>query len=283
LGYAAKYLIACTNTSRYPSSMVSASAQALNSAAARSGSAAMAVNTPQLIPTTVAILEDEAHVRRMLEKVVSAHPGLQLAFSAQTVKQAQELALTHAAQVYLVDLGLPDADGREFIRWVSDNQPGAASMVVTVFGDDEHIVSSFAAGAVGYLLKDAPIAEIAQRISELVAGGSPISPSVARRMLQHFVTNANPNSAPAPLMGSISQPAPLMPISQPDSKDAHLLSEREHEVLRLIEKGLSYDEIAQVLGITWHTVTGYLRRVYRKLEVRSRSEAVFEARHRGLL
>jgi DNA-binding NarL/FixJ family response regulator len=263
--------------------MVSASAQALDSAAARSGSAATAVNAPHLIPTTVAILEDEAHVRRMLEKVVNTHPGLQLAFSAQTVKQAQELALTHAAQVYLVDLGLPDADGREFIRWVSDNQPGAASMVVTVFGDDDHIVSSFAAGAVGYLLKDAPIAEVAQRIGELVAGGSPISPSVARRMLQYFVPNANSNSAPAPLMGSISQPAPLMSTAAPGNKDAHLLSEREHEVLRLIEKGLSYDEIAQVLGITWHTVTGYLRRVYRKLEVRSRSEAVFEARHRGLL
>ena len=240
---------------------------------------------PAMMPVTVAILEDEVHVRRMLEKVVSAHPGLQLAFSAQTVGEAKALAQSHAAQVYLVDLGLPDADGREFIRWVSANQPGASCMVVTVFGDDEHIVSSFAAGAVGYLLKDAPIAEIAQRIGELIAGGSPISPSVARRVLQHFVPNGNPNSAPAPLMGSISSPAPLLAAATaaPGSNDEHLLSEREHEVLRLIEKGLSYDEIAQVLGITWHTVTGYLRRVYRKLEVNSRGEAVFEARHRGLL
>lgn len=222
-------------------------------------------------PIAVAVLEDEAHVRKMFESAITADPGLQLAFSAQTVAEAKAMAQTHAAQVYLVDLGLPDADGREFIRWVAENQPGASSMVVTVFGDDEHIVSSFAAGAVGYLLKDAPADEIAQHISELAGGGSPISPSVARRMLQHFRTQH------ASLASAASQPAPEHePLEQ-------ALSPREHEVLCLIEKGLTYEEVAQALGITWHTVTGYLRRVYRKLEVNSRSEAVFEARQRGLL
>jgi DNA-binding NarL/FixJ family response regulator len=224
-----------------------------------------------VLPISVAILEDEAHVRRALENAVHADAGLSLAFSAQNVKDAKQLALTHAAQVYLVDLGLPDADGREFIRWIAANQPGASSMVVTVFGDDEHIVSSFAAGAVGYLLKDAPSTEIAQRIAELVAGGSPISPSVARRMLQHFMPGRN---------SGLSMPAQGMAALQGDPVS---LSEREHEVLRLIEKGLTYDEIALALGISWHTVTGYLRRVYKKLEVNSRSEAVFEARQRGLL
>ena len=221
------------------------------------------------MPIAVAVLEDEAHVRKMFEAAIAADPSLQLAFSAQTVAQAKALAQTHAAQVYLVDLGLPDADGREFIRWISENQPGASAMVVTVFGDDEHIVSSFAAGAVGYLLKDAPESEIAQHIAELVSGGSPISPSVARRLLQHF------KNQPLPVASSTAAVA-VEPLEQ-------ALSAREHEVLRLIEKGLTYDEIAQVLGITWHTVTGYLRRVYRKLEVKSRSEAVFEARQRGLL
>jgi DNA-binding NarL/FixJ family response regulator len=223
------------------------------------------------LPIAVAVLEDETHVRKMFEAVIAADPGLQLAFSAQTVAEAKALANTHAAQVYLVDLGLPDADGREFIRWVTENQPSASAMVVTVFGDDEHIVSSFAAGAVGYLLKDAPADEIAEHIAELVGGGSPISPSVARRLLQHFKIQ----NAPAVTETS---PAPLdtYPAEQ-------ALSTREHEVLRLIEKGLTYEEIAQVLGITWHTVTGYLRRVYRKLEVNSRGEAVFEARQRGLL
>ena len=178
---------------------------------------------------------------------------------------------THAAQVYLVDLGLPDADGREFIRWVTENQPGASAMVVTVFGDDERIVSSFAAGAVGYLLKDASADEIALHIADLVGGGSPISPSVARRMLQHFRA---PPASPARNAGP--QTSEHQPVGQ-------ALSPREHEVLCLIEKGLTYEEIAQLLGLTWHTVTGYLRRVYRKLEVNTRGEAVFEARQRGLL
>lgn len=219
-----------------------------------------------VLPIGVAILEDEPHMRRLFESAVQSDPGLQLAFSAQTVREAKRLAQNNAAQVYLVDLGLPDADGREFIRWVSANQPDASVMVVTVFGDDEHIVSSFAAGAVGYLLKDATASEIAQRVAELVAGGSPISPSVARRLLQHFLQRSSLHPRPAS--------AVLL---------EHPLSEREHEVLRLIEKGLTYEEIAQSLGITWHTVTGYLRRVYRKLQVNSRGEAVFEARQRGLL
>jgi DNA-binding NarL/FixJ family response regulator len=222
-------------------------------------------------PIAVAVLEDETHVRKMFESAIAADPGLQLTFSAQTVSQAKAMAQTRAAQVYLVDLGLPDADGREFIRWVTEHQPGAAVMVVTVFGDDEHIVSSFAAGAVGYLLKDASADEIALHIAEVVSGGSPISPSVARRMLQHFRA---PQPTPPGVAGA--QAPQQLPLGQ-------ALSAREHEVLCLIEKGLTYEEIAQLLGITWHTVTGYLRRVYRKLEVNSRGEAVFEARQRGLL
>ena len=228
-----------------------------------------------VLPVSVAILEDELNVRKLLEQAVLSDPGMALAFSAQTVAEAKALAQTQSAQVYLVDLGLPDADGRDFIRWVSANQPGALSMVVTVFGDDEHIVSSFAAGAVGYLLKDASSSEIAQHIAELVAGGSPISPSVARRVLQHFKPGYHSNRTPF----EAASPA-ASPVSDPVDNP---LSEREHEVLRLIEKGLTYDEISQVLGITWHTVTSYLRRVYQKLEVNSRGEAVFEARHRGLL
>jgi len=235
-----------------------------------------------MLPISVAIVEDEVQVRRMFEHAVQSDAGLRLAFSAQSVAEGVLQAKAKAAQVYLVDLGLPDADGREFIRWVVANQPGAHCMVVTVFGDDEHIVSSFAAGAVGYLLKDASASEIAQRIAELVAGGSPISPSVARRMLLHFrptvgLSGTSPASAGLPI--NAADPSGNAGAG---TETTHL-SERENEVLRLIEKGLTYDEIAQVLGITWHTVTGYLRRVYKKLEVNSRSEAVFEARARGLI
>jgi DNA-binding NarL/FixJ family response regulator len=212
------------------------------------------------LPITVGIVEDEADVRAMFESAVRQHPRLSLAFSAGTAATAIELAQQRPAQVYMVDLGLPDRNGQDVIRWINLQQPQALCMVVTVFGDEEHVVTSLEAGAVGYLLKDTPIDEIPKRVVELYEGGSPISPSVARRVLRRFITS----------------PAQPVTIDNP-------LSSREHEILKLIEKGMTYEEIASVLEITWHTVTAHLRRVYRKLQVNSRGEAVFEARQRGIL
>jgi len=213
------------------------------------------------LPITVAVVEDEHAVRTLFEMAVRSHPQLSLAFSADTAAGAIEFASARPAQVYLVDLGLPDRDGRDLIRWISAQQPDASVMVVTVFGDDSHVVSSFEAGAVGYLLKDTPPDEIARRIVDLHHGGSPISPSVARHLLRRFVGRGVPAAAP---------------VDDP-------LSEREREVLKLIEKGMTYDEVAELLNISWHTVTAYLRRVYRKLQVNSRAEAVYEARQRGII
>lgn len=216
--------------------------------------------TPQL-PITVAVVEDEFEVRTLFELAVRSNPRLSLAFSAGTAAEAISLAVGRPAQVYLVDLGLPDRDGRDLIRWISAQQPAASVMVVTVFGDDAHVVSSFEAGAVGYLLKDTPADDIARRIVDLYEGGSPISPSVARHLLRRFVgREANATQR----------------VDDP-------LSEREREVLKLIEKGMTYEEVAEVLQISWHTVTAFLRRVYRKLQVNSRTEAVYEARQRGIL
>ena len=209
----------------------------------------------------VAIVEDEPEVRLRFEDAVRAHPRLSWQFSASNVAEAIALTAQRPANVYLVDLGLPDRDGRDFIRWLVQQQPDALPMVVTVFGDDEHVLTSLEAGAMGYLLKDSPGSEIALRIVELHEGGSPISPSVARSVIRRFV------EAP-----------PGVPAIEDNP-----LSQRELEVLRLIEKGMTYDEVAQLLELSWHTVTAYLRRVYRKLQVHSRGEAVFEARQRGIL
>jgi len=214
------------------------------------------------MPITVAVIEDEHEVRSRFELAVRSNTRLSLAFSADTAAGAMALAAARPAQVYLVDLGLPDRDGREVIRWICAQQPGASVMVVTVFGDDSHVVSSFEAGAVGYLLKDTPAEHIARCIVELHEGGSPISPSVARHLLRRFVGRAADSVAAV--------------VDDP-------LSEREREVLKLIEKGMTYDEVAEALQISWHTVTSFLRRVYRKLQVNSRAEAVYEARQRGIL
>lgn len=222
----------------------------------------MDANAAPALPITVAIVEDEPEVRRRFEDAVRAHPRLSWQFSAGSAGEAMVLARQRPAEVYLVDLGLPDLDGRDLIRWLVRGQPDSLSMVVTVFGDEAHVLSSLEAGAMGYMLKDTPADEIAQRIVELHAGGSPISPSVARSLIRRFAT-------PRDAIAAQPQPNPL--------------SRRELEVLRLIEKGMTYDETAQVLEISWHTVTAHLRRVYRKLQVGSRGEAVYEARQRGLI
>lgn len=216
---------------------------------------------PGVLPIAVAIVEDEPDVRRHFEDAVRTHPMLAWQFSAGSAAEAMERVLRRPADVYLIDLGLPDRDGRDLIRWLVRQQPEALAMVVTVFGDEEHVLTSFEAGATGYLLKDTPGSEVSQRIVELHEGGSPISPSVARSLIRRL----GPQTADLP------------------AGDDNPLSKRELEVLRLIEKGMTYDEVAQVLSISWHTVTAYLRRVYQKLQVKSRSEAVYEARQRGIL
>lgn len=214
-----------------------------------------------VLPIRVGIIEDDPSVRASFEHAVRLNPRLTLLFAAQNGRQGIEMAQQRLVDVVLIDLGLPDRDGRDVIRWFGAHQPEVLCMVVTVFGDDEHVVSSFEAGAVGYLLKDTPHGEIGQQVIELFNGGSPISPTVARCVLRRFTT---------------STPAAAAPVDNP-------LSDRETEVLRLIEKGLTYEEVAGVLGVTWHTVTTHLRRAYRKLEVNSRGQAVFEARQRGIL
>lgn len=216
---------------------------------------------PSALPILVGIVEDDAEVRARFVHAVRMHPRLALMFAASNCEEAIAMATARPVNVLLVDLGLPDRDGREVIRWLVTNQPEVLPMVVTVFGDEHHVVTSLEAGAVGYLLKDTPIDELGQRVMELFEGGSPISPAVARSVIRRFAS---------------------LPKST-DLEASNLLSPRELEVLRLIEKGLTYEEVAQVLNVTWHTVTGYLRRVYRKLEVNSRSQAVFEARARGIL
>ncbi|MFP8779247.1 response regulator [Hydrogenophaga sp. RWCD_12] len=225
-----------------------------NSQASQEGS------EPTALPILVGIVEDDFEVRARFETAVRLDPRLALVFSVATYRQATEAGASRPVNVLLVDLGLPDRDGREVIGWFARHQPDTIAMVITVFGDEQHVITSFEAGAVGYLLKDLPIEELSQHIIDLHAGGSPISPAVARSVIRRF-----------------SQ------VHRVTQSDSNLLSPRELEVLRLVEKGLTYDEIAQNLDVTWHTVTGYLRRVYRKLEVNSRSQAVFEARLMGIL
>jgi DNA-binding NarL/FixJ family response regulator len=208
----------------------------------------------------VLLVEDDAPTREHLARAVEAHPALALVGRAECVAEARELLSRGAPDVLLTDLGLPDGNGIELIRELRRTSPGSAAMVITTFGDEKTVIAAIEAGASGYLLKDGSFEEIGAALVELVAGGSPISPSIARHLLRRLQReDAEPKG------------------------DAPHLTQREHEILTLIAKGFSFPEIAGLLSISSHTVTTHVRHIYEKLEVTSRASAVYEAVQLGLI
>jgi DNA-binding NarL/FixJ family response regulator len=211
---------------------------------------------------SVLLLEDDPVTRDRLAGIVTAAPGLDLAAAVSDVRSAMAWLGAHPAPaVLLADLQLPDGSGIDVIRWLRTHKPPTESMVISVFGDEAHVVAAIEAGATGYLLKDASAEAIGEAIVRLIAGESPISSAIARHLLRRF------------------QPSTTAPAEAPHSPLTH----REGEVLQLIAKGLSYQRIADALGMSPHTVTTHIKQIYRKLAVNSRGEAVFEAMQLGLL
>jgi DNA-binding NarL/FixJ family response regulator len=226
---------------------------------------------------TVAVIEDNAEFLGRFVAVIEANPDLLLAGTASNGTEGIELIDRSRADIYLVDLGLPDMSGMDVIKHAARVHPESGVMVITVFGDDAHVISSIEAGATGYLLKDSPALEMADCIRMLHAGGSPISPVIARRILLRYRvgrTFAAPDfpACPPPLAAA----APADPAS-----DA--LTDREAGVLQALSKGLTYKEIGSRQGISAHTVAQHVKNIYRKLTVHSRGEAVYEATKRGLI
>ncbi len=212
---------------------------------------------------SVLIVEDDARFRAAFARAVSLAGDMTLLGSACDFATGLQL-LKQAPDVLLVDLELPDGDGVDLIREAARTQPQCEVMVVTVFGGEHHVLRSIEAGATGYLLKDLPPAELVEQIRILRAGGSPISPIIARQLLTRF-------AAVAPVAPTAEEGAP-----------PHL-SEQETTVLSLTAKGYSYDEIAALMRISPHTVQTYVKRIYRKLQVNSKFEALFEARRLRLI
>ena len=211
---------------------------------------------------TVLIVEDDPEFLRRFSEAVLDDPALHLLGAVPTGAAALALLGVQAPDVLLVDLGLPDMDGVDLIRHATRQCPQCDVIVITMFGDDGHVLPSIEAGATGYLLKDTANARVAASIHEVMAGGSPISPSIARRVLARF------------------RVAPAAPPAQPEASP---LTEREIEILRLVAKGLSFESVSELLGISSHTVVAHVKKIYRKLAVHSRGEAVYEAGQMGLL
>jgi DNA-binding NarL/FixJ family response regulator len=212
-------------------------------------------------------VEDEPEFLRRFSDAVLADSALTLLAAVGTGRAAMALLDSRPApDVMLLDLGLPDMSGVDVIRHAAAHAPECDVLVVTMFRDDQHVLASIEAGATGYLLKDASAGHIAASIHELHAGGSPISPGIARRVLARFRDGAFAANASAA----------AAPPSSP-------LTERETELLRLAAKGLSFETISELMDISPHTVVAHVKKIYRKLAVHSRSEAVYEASQLGIL
>ena len=222
--------------------------------------------------TSVLVVEDEPEFIRCFSNAVLGDAGLSLVAAVSTGRAAMAMLDAQAPDVMLVDLGLPDIDGVEVIRHAARTCPQCDVLVVTMFGDDRHVVESIEAGATGYLLKDAVARDIAASIHELRAGGSPITPSIARRVLARFRLSPAASQDTAPVPASNAAPAEASPLTS-----------REAEILRHTAKGLSFVTIGQLMEISPHTVVTHVKNIYRKLAVHSRGEAVYEAGQMGLL
>lgn len=236
------------------------------------------VQTPPMdAPIHLMMVEDDVHFQEALWAAVREAADIRVVGIAGTRQLALELLSGPPADVLLVDLGLPDGSGIDVIRAAQTRWPECAVMVSTTFGDEAHVLQSIEAGANGYLLKGSSPANIVDEIRNLHLGGSPISPLIARQVLLRF---RPPGPPPAAAAQAVETPSA---IRRSGDAPRPSLSAREQQVLELITKGFSYDEIAGLMGISLHTVRSFVRRIYAKLEVGSKAAAIYEARSQGLL
>ncbi|MDO8249068.1 MAG: response regulator transcription factor, partial [Rhodoferax sp.] len=212
-------------------------------------------------------------MRAFFAASVQRSDQLSLVASVGTVAEARAWLddPAYGVDVLLTDLGLPDGSGLDVIRHARLRQSSCEPLVISMFGDEDNVLASIEAGALGYIHKDATPGDIAQSILEMKAGASPISPMIARRVLTKYL-NLQSNQLPAK-----AQRAGVAINHESDVGGKNLLSAREQEVLELISRGFSYAEIARLKAVTVHTVQTHIKNLYGKLAVHSKSEAVFEA------
>jgi DNA-binding NarL/FixJ family response regulator len=198
----------------------------------------------------VSIVEDNDQLRATLARVISRAEGFRCLSQYANAELALKALPQERPDVVLMDINLPGLNGVECVRRLKQLAPEIQVMMLTVYEDTENIFSALAAGASGYMLKRTPRAELLDAIRQVHEGGSPMTTHIARKVVQSF------------------QKSPAAAEPRAD------LSARESEVLDCLSQGLIYKEIAEKLGISYETVHTYIRRIYEKLQVRTRTEAV---------
>lgn len=216
------------------------------------------------------IVEDLDEPRQWLAEILPrALPAVLRVDTAATLAEARECMRAHAYGLALVDWGLPDGTSEALIGELVAARPQAVVIVATIHDDDTHVFPALRAGASGYILKSQPTEDVVAQLRRIELGEPALSPSIALRVLRHFRTPA-----------ALQEPAAALRQTEPDPVR---LTEREIDVLRLIAKGYRAPEVAPMLGLTVHTVSSYVRDIYRKLGISSRAEATMEAAKRGLV
>lgn len=210
----------------------------------------------------IMVVEDEPEMLRQITQMASESGSCSVVCAAKNCAEAHQFLDNHSMDVMLVDLALPDGSGLDLIKKATLLHPLADVMVITVFGDESNVFKALENGASGYLLKDSLPEDFIGVVKLLRSGGAPINPIIARQIVKRFKRSAE---VPVPALG--------------DSK----LTEREIEILNLIARGFSTSEAANLCGLSPHTVIAHIKKVYRKLRVNSRSQALYEANLLGVL
>lgn len=201
----------------------------------------------------VAIVEDRREIREGLAALINGTDGYMCTGAYRSMEEALDRIRSPLPDVTLLDIGLPGMSGIAGLRVLKERHPDMLVLILSVYDDDERIFDAMCAGASGYLLKKTPPSKLLESLKEAVQGGAPMSPEVARRVIALFKE-----------------------IRPPERADYNL-TPHETRLLRLFVKGHNYKTAAQELGVTVHTISFHLRRIYEKLQVHSKSAAVAKA------
>ncbi len=202
------------------------------------------------MPITISLVEDNHQLRGTLARLLDGAEDFRCISQYASAEDALAGLPKDKPDVVLMDINLPGMNGVECVRRLKQIAPEIAAVMLTAYEDTENIFNALAAGATGYLLKRAPRAELLDAIREVRRGGSPMTTHIARKVVQSFQRE------------SLAAPT------------GEALSAREQEVLDHLSQGFLYKEIAEKMGISYETVHTYIRRIYEKLQVRTRTEAV---------
>jgi len=219
----------------------------------------------------ILLVEDDEPVRERLAAIIGRWPGGRLIASCGKLADAVDVIKNQHIDLLITDLNLPDGHGVQAIRMLREKQPDAEAMVISVLADDRNVIEAIEAGASGYLLKDSDPLDIVDAITELLAGRSPISSTIARTIVRRLSGGRDSRA---------EQPKPEAAATRTNEQS---LTPREMDILWGIAKGFTYGELAERLEISKQTVPVHIKNIYRKLQTNNRSEAVYEASRRGLI